>query len=1016
MQLTFDWNNRLTQSKMFLANPQKNYIGVISGAKDLNYSLKFNNMYKVSFKIYKSENGVTNKYYDKIIEKRLIEVQYIGWFQIQGVSEVDDGLAPYKEVELLALENELIGKRIFDISGVYSLYDITDTENSLLHIISKESGWSIAHVDDNLKTKFRTFSVDSAQIYNLLTQDISKSFNCIFIFNSYDRSISAYELENVGELTDIFISKKNILKEWKRESNADQIITKLKVIGADGVDIREVNPTGNNYLINVDYFKTTEWMTQGLINALDYYQAVYDSYFTRYNTTLSLLKQYQSELATLQSELTDLESQKKSAEIVCGTHVTQLGRVPVPSDSEYSLYQTSLGKVNLLTSQIASKKSQISSKQQQIDNTRIVLDNMGVDLSPSKYFSQEQLKELNLFLTENEEYCDSTFIVTEQMKDDEITELQLELMSNGASELQRISQPNYTFNITASNLFSICDNKEGLSYQKWKNKLQLGNLITLQLRDDYCMTVRLIQMDIDFNDLTDIKLTFSNKNRLDNELVQFEEIVAQAGRTASALSLAKFGYDKAADMNSDIQRFISGTLNATLNKMVNNDNQEVTIDQFGLHARKWLPDQNTYSNYQSWWNNNTLMFTNDSWKSSQTAIGLLTSPDGGQFYGVATEVLIGNLILGNKLKIVNTSGTYSIDNNGFSSVNGIYSVVINPNKPSEIFKISVNGTNKLYVDVNTNELVFNGKLTANAINAEMINALNIVASSVKSNWVYAGEIDAKQITAGTIIADKVKSSWVYAGKIAADQIDAGTITGVTIQNSGVQITDNVIKLTNSYGRITNTNNTTMMYCDSRGQLNLGDYTSYLPSIGMYSNTLDQNCETFKLRAGATYSSGSVSISAGNIGALNIDSSVRLSHSSGNVTIDSGSLIELKGYKGINFYISNTSYSLDTLSTRMYAGSLSASSLYLSLNSGWELVPSKSYSFNLGNSSSPFRSIYVQNINHGYGLSSSGSYLGFFGKTAVTKKSVNSVSTSATSTDMINKINELINALQAYGLV
>lgn len=773
MKLTYDWNNKLTQSKMFLANPQKNYIGIISGAKDLNYSLKFSNMYEISFKIYNSKNGVKNKYYDKIIEKRLVEVQNVGWFQIQNVNETDDGLISYKEVALLALENELIGKRIFDISGVYSLYDITDTENSLLQIISKESGWSIAHVDNNLKTKCRTLSIDSAQIYNLLTQDLSKSFQCIFTFDSYDKSISAYELENVGELTDIFISKKNILKEWQRESNADQIVTKLKVVGADGVDIRDVNPTSTNYLINIDYFKTTEWMTQGLINSLNNYQSIYDNYFTQYNTTLSLLKRYQSELTTLQSELTDLESQKNSAEIICGTYVTQLGRVPLPSDSEYTLYQTSLNKVNSLTPQIANKKLQISSKQQQIDNTRITLDNIGVDLNQSKFFTQEQLNELNTFLTENEEYSDPTFVVADQMTEDEITELKLELMNNGAAELQRISQPNYTFNITASNLFSICNSKEGLSYDKWKNKLQLGNLITLQLRDDYWITVRLIQIDIDFNDLTNIKLTFSNKNRLDNELVQFEEIVAQSGRTASALSLSKFGYDKAADMNSDVQRFMTGTLNATLNKMVNNDNQEVLIDQFGLHARKWLPDQNKYSNYQSWWNNNTLMFTNDSWKTSQTAIGLLTAPDGSQYYGVATEILIGNLILGSKLKIVNTSGTYSIDNNGFSAVNGIYSVVINPNKPNEIFKIAVNNQNKFYVDTINNRLVMYGEI--NATNGTLGNLT--VTGTLTGGNITGSKITGAMINGGTIDGATITS---YSTAYQYTEIKGGIITSTQV--------------------------------------------------------------------------------------------------------------------------------------------------------------------------------------------------------------------------------------------
>lgn len=48
--------------------------------------------------------------------------------------------------------------------------------------------------------------------------------------------------------------------------------------------------TGTNYLINVDYFKTTEWMTQSLIDALNTYQIKYNNYITQYTTTLNSYK------------------------------------------------------------------------------------------------------------------------------------------------------------------------------------------------------------------------------------------------------------------------------------------------------------------------------------------------------------------------------------------------------------------------------------------------------------------------------------------------------------------------------------------------------------------------------------------------------------------------------------------------------------------------------------------------------------------------------------------------------
>ena len=776
MGVILDSNGHFIQNRIFLANPQKRYIGELSGVKEFSKSLNFNNMHEANFKIYEYENGERNEYYDDIIAKKLVEIQYVGWFEVTNVNATQDENSPYeyKQISCLSLENKLVDKNIDDINGVFALYDMSDTEHSLLHIISKLTNWKIGHVDNVLLGKKRTFAIDNAQIYNFLTTDVSKSFECIFVFNTYDKTINAYTLSNYGNLTDIVIHGRNILKGYETVSKGEDIVTKIKVVGGDGLDIRDVNPTATNYLINLDYFLVPisegGWMTDGTINAYKAYQTAYDNFYTTYTSNRALLKSKLAELTTLNTQLKDLEGLKKAQEEIQGSYIQLYNGTPPIGTAEYTSYLNATNAISSYVTQIAAKKVDIKNKESEISNVRITLDNIGVDLNMSKYFTSAQLDELSDFLTEGDVYEDSTFIVTDTMTEDEKIDMKIELMQNGANELARASQPQFTTTISASNLFSMRDEPDSpISYSTWISQFEVGNLITIKFRDDYYVTARLIKIEIDFDNPSDIQLTFSNKNRLDNSLIQLGEITALAGRTASALSLAKFGYDQASKQVNEVREFINGTLDATLNAVQNNGNQELYIDEFGLHGRKWLPDQNKYGNYQMWLNTNNLLFSSDGFKTTQTAIGLLTAPDGDQFYGVATDVLIGNLILGSKLKIANSSGTYSIDNNGFSAINGIYSVGINPNTPSEIINIKVNGTKKLYIDVATNELMFNGKLTANAINADMINALNIVATSVKSSWVYTGSLNASQITAGSI---------------SGDRISGGTITGAMFKTTG----------------------------------------------------------------------------------------------------------------------------------------------------------------------------------------------------------------------------------------
>lgn len=67
--------------------------------------------------------------------------------------------------------------------------------SSLLHrILEKVPMYTIAHVDKSLMNVQRTFSVDGTSIYDFMTGDCAEQFNCIFIFDSTKRTISAYDL------------------------------------------------------------------------------------------------------------------------------------------------------------------------------------------------------------------------------------------------------------------------------------------------------------------------------------------------------------------------------------------------------------------------------------------------------------------------------------------------------------------------------------------------------------------------------------------------------------------------------------------------------------------------------------------------------------------------------------------------------------------------------------------------------------------------------------------------------
>ena len=752
MGFSFDNNGNLKQSKMFLYSSKTKPIGILSGACNVKLEQNFHKLFELNFKIYKNINNEENEFYDSVIKSKLIEVQYINWFQILSAVEKydDNSKETYKEVKCCPLENMLIYRKVDDIVGVFGLYDITDTSKSLLHIISAECGWSIGHVSNELLTKYRTFDINSMEIYNLLTTKISDSFGCVFQFDSYTKTINAYLLSELEEMTDIIISKKNILKEYIKDDSDNPIVTKMRVRGADDLDIRSVN-LGRNYLVNLDYYMTEDWCSQGLVDAYNTYKTDYNNIRTSFNTSLARLKTKNAELTTLKAELKDLESLKSAQENVMGVSVQSHGRVPIPSDSDYTIYQNAVTLVNGYVAQIVTKKNQITSKQNEINSVQLTLDSISDSIDENNYFTPEQIAEMNGFIVEGDDYEDSTFVVTSETTEEEALEIKTELMQNAYEDLFIKSRPQYTFTIKATNLYTIQDDKDELiPYSEWVNQFKIGSLITLNLGSSY-MTVRLMTMIIDFDNPEEIDLVFSNKSRLDDELIQLAEIIADSGRTASSLSLKKMGYDAASKQTNQVREFMNGTFKASLNSFQTNDNQEMVYDEFGLHGRKYLPDQNKYSDEQLWINNNGMLLTSDGWKTASMGLGLLTAPDGSKYYGLNTEVIVGSLLLGGKLNITNSSGTYLIDNNGFTANATVgadtYSVGINPSTPSDIINVKVNGVKQLYLDTVKKKLVYNGTLGADVI--------------------YAGKINASQIT---------------AGNISGDRISGGTITGTSINS------------------------------------------------------------------------------------------------------------------------------------------------------------------------------------------------------------------------------------------
>jgi hypothetical protein len=197
--MQFNCNNfDYKHARLVLAKPYylgaNSKIGLISGVREFKIKPFFNSISEVSFKLYKYYNGIKNKWFDEIVTDKIIYIKNTSYFQVKKIEEKHDvnSKVPYKEITCLTSENELIYKKIQNVNGVFSLYDVSDTEHSLLHIIMNNCGWTVKHIDNSLLGRYRTLSIDSEKIYNFLTGKIAESYQCLFQFDTFDKTISVY--------------------------------------------------------------------------------------------------------------------------------------------------------------------------------------------------------------------------------------------------------------------------------------------------------------------------------------------------------------------------------------------------------------------------------------------------------------------------------------------------------------------------------------------------------------------------------------------------------------------------------------------------------------------------------------------------------------------------------------------------------------------------------------------------------------------------------------------------------
>lgn len=384
-------------------------IGVLGHIINPTAAIRYNEISEIAFEYPSHDNGKKLSEYDLLTGMRIIDVEGFGQFTLHNPEINDNGVKSSKICSGYSLEYEFTNKSISLEEGTYNFWNPFTPDSTILGIILSEMpSWSLGTVSSRLIGKYRTFSVDGLSIYDFMKSELEKTYECVFDFDTYNRRINVRSKYDAVPTKPVYISTNNLAKEIVVEEDIDDLFTVLDVNGADGVDIRSVNPMGENRIYNLDSYMTKEYFSDSIIQKWNRWKTTFDSYQTLYyslvvaqNMQISRYTTESAVLTDLQGELTGLESQKAAL------------LQAVAMDSSLN------SKLNTVNAQIHSKENEINSQknllttiQSQVKSYTNQLKQINQETAFSSFFTDNELKILDRYFKCGS-LTDSSFVASE---------------------------------------------------------------------------------------------------------------------------------------------------------------------------------------------------------------------------------------------------------------------------------------------------------------------------------------------------------------------------------------------------------------------------------------------------------------------------------------------------------------------------------------------------------------------------------------------------------------------------
>lgn len=397
-----------------LMKPHEEIIAPVGHYFNLEMELKFNETSQVTFNYPKYSDGKSTPLYDELIGDRLIQIDPFGIFIVAEVEEQAEGRECVKEVTAYSREYELGAKQAIFAEGVYNFWNPADVENTLLGMVVRcTRNWKIGSVSSSLIGRHRTFdSVTDVKILDFLLNTVQETFGCVFVFDTYHRVINVVDADEATVMVPVYLSAQNLIKECSMSETTDNMFTKLYVQGADDVTIMNVNPAGDSYLYNLDYYISKgELPAELAAKWLDWQNEIFTNQ-PYYTSLVALRNSAGARYLTEKARLTDMQNQLCTLDNTRATFLQM--QMSAINDDTYQYFEERLADTGVeytaIEADVAEQKALLEEIQAEYQEHAANIAAVNDKLRLNAYFTSDELDILEHYFKEDT-FADSTFAV-----------------------------------------------------------------------------------------------------------------------------------------------------------------------------------------------------------------------------------------------------------------------------------------------------------------------------------------------------------------------------------------------------------------------------------------------------------------------------------------------------------------------------------------------------------------------------------------------------------------------------